>query len=352
MKSALIVLVARLLTTTGTRSGVIPEKFSADSSAAQKLLSQSRVLEDYFEESAIASYSVVFEGCHMDSSWSEDGYSSVGVVTYSLCPSGYCSEYNGCTSSYKGKYAVSLETFLDAYLEARLEKMQYKCERMREDCGCDGDGDDCVWNCFKNYDDDTLDWTFCQDEQDEMARMAECQLLEIEEEDEERRLDYYGDQAYYIGPICGSSGKGVYLTLFSDEECQTEVSNSKYVYYNLAGEYHPNFSTSLVNNECTSCLEPKDEQEQNDDDMEDRDEVTRYCEDIYYESVKCETYMSDIAYPDESGCSYISSLGRRGRLLAAASSISSSNGGTVFFFITVLAVGAALLVTKGIKKNM
>jgi len=353
MKIALLFLVARVLTVTA-RQEIVPEQFSADSNAAKKLISDSRVLEDYFYQSAVASYSVVFEGCHMDSSWNQDGRSSVGVVSFSLCPDGYCSTNNGCTSKYKGTYAVSLETFLDAYLEARLEKLQYRCEMMREECGCDGNGDDCVWNCWKHYDDDSLDWTFCESEEDEMARYAECQLLEIE--DAERRLQNNNeDKEYYIGPTCGSSGKGIYLTLYTDEDCQYEVSNSKYVYYNLAGEYHPNFSKSLINNECTSCLEPKDEEDQRDDDWQDRDEVTRFCEDIYYDSVKCETYMSDIAYPDQSGCSYISNLSRRGRFLAAATSVVSSSSGnrTAFFFLmTVLSVGAALLVKKSIKRNM
>jgi len=180
MKIALLFLVARVLTVTA-RQEIVPDQFSADSNAAKKLISDSRVLEDYFYQSAVASYSVVFEGCHMDSSWNQDGRSSVGVVSFSLCPDGYCSTNNGCTSKYKGTYAVSLETFLDAYLEARLEKLQYRCEMMREECGCDGNGDDCVWNCWKHYDDDSLDWTFCESEEDEMARYAECQLLEIED---------------------------------------------------------------------------------------------------------------------------------------------------------------------------
>ena len=233
-----------------------------------------RGLEDAFEETIVAKHSVIFDGCTNTSTWQDGAYIVVPLVRFTLCPTDSCAS-GSCSSSSVGEYVVDLATFLDSYLEAQLEQTQYKCEQMREQCGCDEDNNYCLYYCYKNYDDD-LDWVTCYNQQDEEARWAECERIEVDDDDGNRRLEE-GQQEeeeveYFMGPICGSGGDAIYLSVFSDEDCQYAADDS--IYYNLVGSYHPNMAQgsagSLVSGGvCTSCLEPANADEQNDDDYYD-----------------------------------------------------------------------------------
>lgn len=222
---------------------------------------------------------------------------------------------------------------------------------MREQCGCEGNEDDCLYYCIKDYD-DGFDWTtncYAEEGKDKNARYGECDRLEIENNNGRRQLEQ-AEVEYFMGPICAAGGSGIVLALYSDEDCQYAVENGASIYYSLAGESHPNFETSLVGTDCVSCMEPKEEDEdRNDDDEVDEDEVTRMCEELYNGAAKCETYMSGLTYPDESGCSYISSLSssRYRRFLAATvSSTGSGSSSLVFGGMAVLSVAAALVLVK------
>ena len=304
------------------------EQLKANSKAARNLLAKAktvRKLEDNFEESVVAQHSVVFESCHNVTTWTDEGAKMIGLVKFNLCPSDYCTE--GCTSDAKGEYVVDLETFLDSYLEAQLDALEYKCEMMREQCGCEGEEDDCLYYCYKDYD-DGFDWTancYGERQSHDKANYGECSRLEIKDEEQNRRLEQNQQEVeYFIGPICATGGAGIVLSLFSDEDCEYAVEDSASIYYSLAGTTLANFETSLVGTDCVSCLEPKEDEERNDDDEVDEDEVTRMCEEIYNSAAKCETYMTAKSYPDVSGCNYISTLsssGRYRRFLDATASI-------------------------------
>lgn len=126
-------LIAAVVAGTKKVSGSI----KAGSAAGQKLISSSRGLEDNFDEAFVATHSVLFESCHQSSSWTEDGYVQVDMVRYILCPTDSCYS-GGCSSSSYGEYVVDMNTFVDAYMEYQLEALAYKCETMREACGCGG----------------------------------------------------------------------------------------------------------------------------------------------------------------------------------------------------------------------
>lgn len=334
-------------------------QFKADSNVARKLLAKSdRGLEDAFEETVVATHSVIFDACYNTTSWQDGAAMVLPLVKFTLCPTDSCSA-GSCSSSSYGEYVVDLPTFLDSYLEAQLEQTQYKCEQMREQCGCDEDNNYCLYYCYKNYDDD-LDWVKCWGEQAEEARWAECERLEFENDDDGgngRQLDQENDQEveYFLGPICASSGDAVYLSVFTDEDCQYAAGNQ--VYYDIAGTYHPNMEEgsdgSLIKTgQCTSCLEPENRDEQNDDDYYDQDEVTRFCEETYNGAAKCETYMQNLYSQDTNGCNYISALknGRYRRFLEATSSITgSSSMVAVVGGMAVLSVAAALVAAKKCK---
>lgn len=300
------------------------EQLMANSKAARNLMAKAKTvrnLEDNFEEAVIAKYSVVFESCHNATTWSDQGAQTIGLVKFSLCPSDYCTE--GCSSSEKGEYVVDLPTFLDAYLEAQADALEYKCEMMREQCGCDGQEDDCLYYCYKDYEEGS--WTACLNdgESGDRDRYAECERLEIKQDEQGRRLDQQEEVEYFMAPICGSGGSSILLALYSDDDCAYPVENGASIYYSLAGATHPNFETSLVSTDCVSCLEPQEQDDKNDDDEVDEDEVTRMCEEIYNSAAKCETYMTAKSYPDESGCNYISTLtaSRYRRFLDATASV-------------------------------
>eukprot|EP00544_Gedaniella_sp_CCMP2646_P002848 CAMPEP_0202507110 /NCGR_PEP_ID=MMETSP1361-20130828/51551_1 /ASSEMBLY_ACC=CAM_ASM_000849 /TAXON_ID=210615 /ORGANISM="Staurosira complex sp., Strain CCMP2646" /LENGTH=366 /DNA_ID=CAMNT_0049141213 /DNA_START=42 /DNA_END=1142 /DNA_ORIENTATION=+ len=325
----------------------------------QKSKSSNRGLEDAFEETVVAKHSVIFDGCTNSSTWQDGKYTVVPLVRFTLCPTDFCAS-GSCSSSSYGEYVVDLPTFLDSYLEAQLDATAYKCEQMREQCGCNENNNYCLYYCYKNYDDD-LDWVSCLNQQDEEARWAECERIEVNNDDGNRRLEQNGQEEeveYYMGPICSSSGDAIYLSVFSDEDCTLGLSDD--VYYNLVGSYHPNMAGgsagSLVSGgSCISCLEPANADEQNDDDYYDQDEVIRFCEEIYNGAAKCETYMDNLYSKDEYGCQYIASLksGRARRFLEAATSMTGSSvaGFALAGGMAVLVAGAALIAVKKFIKN-
>eukprot|EP00592_Proboscia_alata_P026002 CAMPEP_0194433348 /NCGR_PEP_ID=MMETSP0176-20130528/76184_1 /TAXON_ID=216777 /ORGANISM="Proboscia alata, Strain PI-D3" /LENGTH=404 /DNA_ID=CAMNT_0039250485 /DNA_START=11 /DNA_END=1225 /DNA_ORIENTATION=+ len=277
-----------------------------------------RKLEDAFEESFVASHSIIYEGCHNASSWEDDGYRKISLVRFKLCPSAYCSS-SGCSSDYAGEYVVDLMTFVDAYLESKMEAKEYQCEMMREKCGCDDDADDdyCGYYCYNDY---GFDYSECREEGDEDGEeenYGECRQFEWEDDDDDnnddagrRRLGQDDDEEeieMFMGPYC-KNGVDIRLNLFSDEDCSIEYpGGGGKLYKSITGSVLPFYSSSVVERECISCLEPEDENDQNDDDAEDEDEVIKFCEETYESAAKCEENMTN-SYPDTSGCNIISKL--------------------------------------------
>lgn len=292
------------------------KNFKVGSNAARNLLASSagdRKMEDYeFSEAFVASHSIIFEECYNSTAWDDGYYVAQTLVRYTLCPTDSCSD-GGCSSSYTGEYVVNLETFLDSYLESKMEAIRWKCEDMRETCGCDEDNNNCMYYCYKNYDDDSFDWKSCADEQGEEERYGECQQLEFndDEEDGDRALaQRKAEYNLYLGPVCSEDGGSINLAVFTDEDCQYEHSSGEAVYEMLSGGVPLPYSTeSLIELECVSCLEPKENGDQNDDDYEDEDEVSRFCEESFNEAARCETNLdTGYYYKDETGCNYIAAL--------------------------------------------
>jgi hypothetical protein len=220
---------------------------------------------------------------------------------------------------------------------------------MREGCGCDEDNNACLYYCYKNYGDDSIDWTFCQQQQGEEERLGECKRFEVKNGN--RRLANQNENNYeiFMGPYCGPGGNGIFLTLFTDEDCTMEMKGAASYYSSLAGTSMPyqysGGSTGMVGNDCISCTKPK---EQQDDDWEDKDEINRVCEETYNGAAKCETYLYDKYSRDESGCSYIAAMkSSSGSSAYSATSVSTT---TVSFMAIVsafvLLAGAAVFIIR------
>ena len=115
------------------------------------------------------------------------------------------------------------------------------------------------------------------------------------------------------------TGSDVYLGLYTDDTCTNfaDSTNGRSTYKTLTSTELPYSTTSLINNDCVSCIEVEDlnrrqeEQQQQDDvygdDAEDPDEVSEQCERLYESSGKCEGQLSsDLGIEaNNNACSYI-----------------------------------------------
>ena len=291
----------------------------ATSSLGRNLLSHARredggsgrLLEEYVDFSFVADYSIKFQGCHHISQWNSDAddEDDVRVFTkrlarFRLCPSGSCdeSDTSGCSSKY-GDYAVDMESFVLAYLEAKEEDKENACDNYKDLCEeeCDGDDDDCEYACYSGYgvayclDDDDADQWF------DPMDYAQCAQYEFNQRGRDRR-QLEDEVQYYIGPYCADQGGEVHLGLFTDDTCTTFVSSGESAFYDMVGAELPySDSPGLVSDECMACSENSDEDDDGDI------EIREFCENVYAESGKCETKMS-IDYPNESACTYIEGI--------------------------------------------
>ena len=116
------------------------------------------------------------------------------------------------------------------------------------------------------------------------------------------------------------TGSEVYLGLYTDDTCTNfaDSTNGRDTYKSLTSSELPYSTTSLISNDCVSCIEVEDlnrreEEKQDDaygDDAEDADEVSEQCERLYESSGKCEGSLAAMngATPNNNACSYIGGI--------------------------------------------
>lgn len=238
----------------------------------------------------VKDYSIKFQGCHHVSEWNQEAEDQADVrvrtrrlVKFRLCPSNQCldSSAEGCESGY-GDYIIDIETFLEAYLEAKSQYQEWM-EDMAEENGYNYYGND-----YNDY--DMEDYMYCQasDVEYDMDQNQNWNYYQGANDDEDE-----WDGQLYMGPYCASQGGAIYVGLFMDETCSQAIDTNygRSIYYNSAGETLPFSQTSLVEMSCFPCSEP-DGQYANynnqGDDYEDDDEVCEACESLYTYAGKCE----------------------------------------------------------------
>jgi hypothetical protein len=67
------------------------------------------------------------------------------LVHFKLCPTDSCvagTKKNSCKNG--AEYVLDMNTFVEAYVEAKLTANQYDCEKVRESCYCEDANDDDV----------------------------------------------------------------------------------------------------------------------------------------------------------------------------------------------------------------
>ena len=340
-----------------------------------KLMSKARRLENdqEIDFSWVSNFSIKFQGCHHVSQWNgeEDGgddgdnvkIQTKRLIRFRLCPTDSCSTSSGggCTSGY-GDYIIDMNTFLESYYDAAEEYNQYKCEwTLANKCNCDDDdgkGDDfdadiCEYECYVSaglvetcsennpYNDDEQD----EGEKFDLADYVECSQAEFN--NDERRLDEE-EVAYYLGPYCSEQGGAIYMGMFTDETCTNfaDGNGGATAYASLAGQSLPYSQTSVITQDCFSCKEPEDVDENNDgNDAEDEDQVIEMCEQIYEQSGKCETGLAATGYiyeANENACNYISGI-KVIRKNGIITQVGSKANKTASIFIGIFVVAFVLL---------
>ena len=337
MKLALIALAAALAKS-DAKSVTPSASISATSKVGSKLIAGARRLEDANEEidfTWVANMSLKFQGCYHNQQFNEeaDGEDDVMISTqrlvrFRLCPTSSCSMESaaGCDSGY-GDYVIGMDQYLEAYFEAVQQDQEYACEyEVQEggDCECDGEnqGDDfdeeiCQYDCYMGkgmeycvdrnpYNDDEQE----DEEKEELQEMAECRELEIQDDNQRRKLEAEEVQ-YFIGAYCSDSGSAIHLGLFTEETCSqfADDYSGKNTYMSLMGSSMPYSETTMIGTECMSCKEPQDADQNNDNDNQDADEVKEGCEQLYEASGKCESGLSGVAqYPNTAACNFMEGI--------------------------------------------
>lgn len=117
-----------------------------------------------------------------------------------------------------------------------------------------------------------------QGEEFDLQEAMECRRLDVDEE----AAQYYAYQnnmnngnwnnqqngqqqmEFFVGPYCSSDGMSILLGVFMDEVCSFEAPSGVYERFNY-GQSLPYSSESLISNECISCMEVKEDENQNQD---------------------------------------------------------------------------------------
>ena len=310
---------------------------TSTSRLGRSLLSKARALDGNNDFSWVAGYSLKFEKC----ATSQDYYGGNGnndnnrnnyngmyqqrLVHFKLCPSNSCSSCEGGAD-----YVIDMNEFVDAYQESKLTAQEYNCERIRENCYCENANDDerCEYQCYV-----TAGVNYCfennnnngQQNEFNLEEALECQKMDVDKDainyyfyqNGGQNRNYYngqqgGEMELFVGPYCSTNGKKIFLGVFTDETCSFAAPEGIYEKLNY-GQSLPYSKQSLVENNCISCAEPTEYDEQNYYDQQDADEVTDVCERLYEDAGKCETGMN-IYNPNTYACNFIQTLKASGGL--------------------------------------
>jgi hypothetical protein len=143
-----------------------------------------------------------------------------------------------------------------------------------------------------------------------------------------------------MGPYCSDDGNSIFMGLFLDETCSVTAPAGLWEKLSY-GQPMPYSTTSLVEHNCMTCVEPANNDNKNQGDANDADTLLEVCENVYLESGKCETGLADgvTYYKNEMGCSYIATLHAPGKKKSSASAVSASKVFASLFAVTTMVFG-------------
>lgn len=318
----------------------------ADSKFGRNLLSQARRLDGTeavaeYNETWLAGYSLVFQGCHHISQWNDDAddegdvrIATKRLVRFRLCPADSCSATSGGCSSNYGDYVVDMNVYLQLWFSAKQEYQSFQCDYLAQyACACNNEeeeenfnADQCKWDCYSGHNMEGICMENNPYANDDGASAAAASLdLETYMECAEanvnnngrRRLDGNAaydsewDGKYYIGPYCASQGGQIFLGMFVDNTCSSfaDSTGGRQTYYDLTLQELPYGDTNVVDMDCLSCKEPAANNNDGDD-AEDADEISEVCEKLYTYAGKCEqSYTAGVVEsPNNNACNYMEGI--------------------------------------------
>lgn len=256
--------------------------------------------EGYSQSSRIARYSIQFQGCHHIRQWNDNADDedvkvySKRLARFRLVPYEKCSSYNPWMdgASIKrlfgsvdyGEYVVDMNTFVQAYVEAKMEQ--------------DSSSSSNYYN--QNSSNNSLN----------LADYTQCTAFNFNSGDD------YGYE-YYVGPFCADQGGEIRLSLFTDDTCTTLAScndgktRGASCYKQATGSVLPYSDESIIQDPCVPCSStysylstvPKNKL---DISQYDFSYARDSCVTIYDQAGKCEKYMKNGEY--NYGCDYLASI--------------------------------------------
>jgi len=311
----------------------------------------------------ISEYSLKYTQCQAISTWSDElaeDEESVSVLKtqrfalFRLCPSNTCNANNqlGCSSNY-GEYILDMATYLEAmqeYTESRAQAYCDFCEncmasdddaarrRLADDDGGGDDaaaaddaaaddaaaddaagddaaaaaGDDAAAQSCAYYDECYNYANTCENEDD--AADDGAVVIDYEDFFECQAFEGQNGMEMYLGPHCGNDGRSIVIGIYYDDTC-TQYAGKDYNINSFTGMSFDNSALSAYYaNDCVSCLESELPYNQVDDDVNDQDAISEICENLYFQSAKCNQAIGDIYTSDNEAkvenmvCYYISNI--------------------------------------------
>jgi hypothetical protein len=170
---------------------------------------------------------------------------------------------------------------LQATAEYQKDAFELMCTNCEEVCQ---DEESCVSDCGKAC---YLHNNLATDGKVDASDYIQCQKVQIEDGNDNAE----DDVIVYVGPRCSQDSSSILLGVYSDANCVVPTSSidietvlgATPSYHILANTY------SSKDNQCLSCIENTDENENVQADQWDDDNVNQMCEQLYDESAKCES---------------------------------------------------------------
>jgi hypothetical protein len=334
MKLSLALFLSAIVGVTAAKEvAPLRASISASSEFGQRILSEARKLEENNDDAVdytwVANMSLKYQGCYHTQVWNDEAngdndvrVSTQRLVRFRLCPSDSCMSDNpaGCKSGY-GDYVIGMETYLASYLDIVQRDHEYSCQveaNTGDVASCEDDY--CKYDtymakgmeyCVENnpYEQGNDNNKNDQNNAEWFNQIAQgCQQWKYENNYNNRKLED-NQVAYYMGAFCSENGGSIHIGLFTEETCSTpwDENNGADTYLGLTGTELPYATTTLIGSECVSCMEPKDQDQNNQNDQYDVDQVKESCESLYFSAGKCETGMS-ITAPDTGACNFMEGI--------------------------------------------
>lgn len=265
----------------------------------------------------LTGYSIKFQGCYDIMKWNEEAKDvedvrllSKQLVRFRLCPTEKCvpGYRDGCNSNY-GDYLIDLDSYLNAYVQAKAAYEQWNDEVAQDKAWAQGNG-----MTYYGSDFDIRDYIQC--------RKSTIQLDNADNAGMYYQTVYgnYKSNAmyYYIGAYCGGQGGSILMGMFLDDACTipADAKGGKLTYLAKTGYYLPFSDRSIIEYDCMSCQEPAgDDAHYNvqGDDASDEDLIQDFCEQTYLKSGKCETnlpksFFNMYKVKNNNACNYIDGI--------------------------------------------